>query len=103
VFDNIDGIATLVGQEQVIAPERLTEQQFEQSHYLAVGTAWQSYPQMLALANVELLESVLYPDAKYMVSLALKQWQAGEAIDVEAAKPVYLRDTVTWKKLPGRE
>ena len=30
-------------------------------------------------------------------------WLAGEAVPVEQATPVYLRDKVTWKKLPGRE
>jgi len=103
VFKNTDGLATLVGQEQVIAPERLLEQHFEQSHYCAVGTGWQSYPQLLTLATIEPLEQILYPDAKYMAALAQQQWQAGQAIDVEDATPVYLRDTVTWQKLPGRE
>ena len=103
VFHNIDGIATLVGIEQVIAPEKLAQLQFEKSQYYAVGTAWQAYPQLLSLATIEPLEQILYPDAKYMTALALQQWQAGQAIDVEAAAPVYLRDTVTWKKLPGRE
>jgi tRNA threonylcarbamoyladenosine biosynthesis protein TsaB len=28
---------------------------------------------------------------------------SGFAVEVEDVKPVYLRDKVTWKKLPGRE
>ena len=38
-----------------------------------------------------------------MVLLAKFALARGEAVAAEAASPVYVRDTVTWKKLPGRE
>jgi tRNA threonylcarbamoyladenosine biosynthesis protein TsaB len=47
--------------------------------------------------------TVLYPDSQDMVHLAKFALARGEAVDAEHASPVYLRDTVTWKKLPGRE
>ncbi|HAD43531.1 MAG TPA: tRNA (adenosine(37)-N6)-threonylcarbamoyltransferase complex dimerization subunit type 1 TsaB, partial [Plesiomonas shigelloides] len=34
---------------------------------------------------------------------ALACWQRGEVVAVENAAPVYLRNNVAWKKLPGRE
>ncbi len=102
-FTNIDGLAVLVDQEQVIKPDLLAELSFGELNYVAVGTGWQSYPQLFELANIQHLDDILYPNARFMTKLALNLWSNGHAIDVEQAKPVYLRDTVTWKKLPGRE
>ena len=44
-----------------------------------------------------------YPDAKAMLVLAQQGHQQGLHTTVDELSPVYLRDTVTWKKLPGRE
>ena len=49
------------------------------------------------------LQSVLYPDAKFMLPLVESAATAGLAKEIEQVEPVYLRDKVTWKKLPGRE
>jgi tRNA threonylcarbamoyladenosine biosynthesis protein TsaB len=38
-----------------------------------------------------------------MLPLAKALIAAGQAVEVEDIQPVYLRDKVTWKKLPGRE
>ena len=46
---------------------------------------------------------VLYPDAEDMAFLALQKFEQGLALPAEESAPVYVRDTVTWKKLPGRE
>ena len=35
--------------------------------------------------------------------LAQFAWERGEAKPAAEASPIYLRDTVAWKKLPGRE
>lgn len=102
LYKNVDGLATLVGQEVVIAPESLALQRFAEHEFVAVGTAWQTFPQMLELANIRPLEKLLYPNARYMAALAHDLWCRGKGIDVEEATPVYLRDTVTWQKLPGR-
>jgi tRNA threonylcarbamoyladenosine biosynthesis protein TsaB len=37
-----------------------------------------------------------------MLTLATSAWQAGEFIAAELAEPIYVRDEVTWQKLPGR-
>ncbi|VTR17989.1 Uncharacterised protein [Serratia fonticola] len=46
---------------------------------------------------------MLLPQAEDMLPLALQAWQQGLAVSVENAEPTYLRNEVTWKKLPGRE
>jgi len=38
-----------------------------------------------------------------MLTLGAEQWRQGGFVDVELAQPVYLRDEVAWKKLPGRD
>jgi tRNA threonylcarbamoyladenosine biosynthesis protein TsaB len=45
----------------------------------------------------------LYPNAEFMLPLAHALFIQGKAQIAEQIQPVYLRDTVTWKKLPGRE
>jgi tRNA threonylcarbamoyladenosine biosynthesis protein TsaB len=68
-----------------------------------VGTGWQAYPDLDAANKVDVLTDVLYPNALYMLPLAKALIAVGLAVDVEDIQPVYLRDKVTWKKLPGRE
>lgn len=70
----------------------------------AVGTGWQTYEQVLSekLGSVVVTE-VLYPVALDMLPLAERALEQGLQVSAEQAQPVYVRDTVTWKKLPGRE
>lgn len=67
------------------------------------GTGWDAYSDALgALQNVEPVK-VLYPAAEYMLPMAIKALKNGNTITVDEISPIYLRDKVTWKKLPGRE
>ncbi|KGQ70964.1 tRNA threonylcarbamoyladenosine biosynthesis protein TsaB [Chelonobacter oris] len=92
-------------EEQVAAPESVLRQLAERSSQSAVcvGTGWGAYPQF-EQANVPLTKcDILLPSARYMLPLArlgLKQKRYCSALEIE---PVYLRNQVTWKKLPGRE
>ncbi len=97
-FVNRDGLAVLDNHEQVLAPE-LARQQLVMPA-VNVGTGWQNYA---ALTDVVNEKSVLYPNALYMLSLAKAEFEAGHFTSAEQVQPVYLRDKVTWKKLPGRE
>ncbi|HEY0906097.1 MAG TPA: tRNA (adenosine(37)-N6)-threonylcarbamoyltransferase complex dimerization subunit type 1 TsaB, partial [Methylophilus sp.] len=47
-------------------------------------------------------EQVLLPSAQDMLTLALPAWQQQLFVAAELAEPVYVRDEVTWQKLPGR-
>jgi tRNA threonylcarbamoyladenosine biosynthesis protein TsaB len=38
-----------------------------------------------------------------MLELAQRAMLQGDVYDAVSVEPVYLRDKVTWKKLPGRE
>ncbi|MDH2927109.1 tRNA (adenosine(37)-N6)-threonylcarbamoyltransferase complex dimerization subunit type 1 TsaB [Lonepinella koalarum] len=87
--------------EQVCSPQRLLEQANTLSgNWLTVGTGWQAY---LSLNNVAKNSEITLPSAKYMLSVAVPMWFAKQTIAATEIEPVYLRNEVTWKKLPGRE
>lgn len=83
-------------------PEVLTSLSFT-SLLLGVGTGWQTYPQALQqLAPALIADSILYPSAQFMLPFASRAWQQQLFVSAEQAEPVYVRDEVTWQKLPGR-
>lgn len=100
-----DGDWLIAGAEQVIAPEALADG-FETASgiWFTAGTGWESYAEQLSQLKAQTEKgTILYPDSQDMVLLAKFALARGEAVTAEAASPVYVRDTVTWKKLPGRE
>ncbi|MCE7535052.1 tRNA (adenosine(37)-N6)-threonylcarbamoyltransferase complex dimerization subunit type 1 TsaB [Aliivibrio fischeri] len=102
---NQDGTWTYEVAETVSAPEALSTYLPEQSgEWLTVGTGWDAYTEALATLPLECkVSDVLYPDAEDMALLAQQKFEQGLALPAEESSPVYVRDTVTWKKLPGRE
>ena len=93
----------LVGNERVISPQMAAEYVQKHTQSAVAGTGWQAYPELAAMLNPESVIDVQLPDARYMLPAVVRAYEAGQAVPVEDAQPVYLRDTVTWKKLPGRE
>ncbi|MGF1679713.1 tRNA (adenosine(37)-N6)-threonylcarbamoyltransferase complex dimerization subunit type 1 TsaB [Photobacterium minamisatsumaniensis] len=100
-----DGDWAIKDREIVVKPEILLEQfQAGNGTWFTAGTGWDSYAELLAqLHAVQVKGSILYPDSVDMVHLARYALARGETVAAEEASPVYVRDTVTWKKLPGRE
>ncbi|MEX9843237.1 tRNA (adenosine(37)-N6)-threonylcarbamoyltransferase complex dimerization subunit type 1 TsaB [Providencia rettgeri] len=67
------------------------------------GSGWEAYPSLLN-ASITLANShITLPDAQDMLPIAAQLWQQGKVVAVENVEPTYLRNEVTWKKLPGRE
>ena len=66
-----------------------------------VGTGWAAYPQF-KYSGLEGSDIIL-PFALYMLELALTDYTQNKVISALEIEPVYLRNEVTWKKLPGRE
>ncbi|MBS4688876.1 tRNA (adenosine(37)-N6)-threonylcarbamoyltransferase complex dimerization subunit type 1 TsaB [Aeromonas sobria] len=104
-YELIDGRMQLVGDEVVSDPAALVDARGKQAGPVTcVGTGFETYGETLGgLADELAVSQVRFPAAEDMLPLARAAWQAGEAVPVEQATPVYLRDKVTWKKLPGRE
>ncbi|MCC0089958.1 tRNA (adenosine(37)-N6)-threonylcarbamoyltransferase complex dimerization subunit type 1 TsaB [Aeromonas veronii] len=104
-YELIDGRMQLVGDEVVSEPAALVDVRGKLAGPVTcVGTGFETYGETLSgLADELAVSQVRFPAAEDMLPLARAAWLAGEAVPVELATPVYLRDKVTWKKLPGRE
>jgi tRNA threonylcarbamoyladenosine biosynthesis protein TsaB len=93
-----------VDPECVIPPALLAENsQVDEHVWHTAGTGWDAYPELSELKFERTGSEVLFPDAEDIVQLAKLEWLKGNTVDAEEASPTYLRDTVAWKKLPGRE
>lgn len=104
-YELIDDRMQLVGDEVVSEPAALVDVRGKLAGPVTcVGTGFETYGETLSgLADELAVSQVRFPAAEDMLPLARAAWLAGEAVPVEQATPVYLRDKVTWKKLPGRE
>ena len=102
-FTNLDGIATLVGEEHVSTPEQVNILLDTEQTITLCGTGFDAYPDLLSNLDSTQMSDIKLPDAKAMLTLAQLGYKQGLSTPVDELAPVYLRDTVTWKKLPGRE
>ena len=95
------GIMTLQDDERVLKPTLLT---LEDKQGVAVGTGWQTYPEILQdNANIAVYNEITLPDAGFMLATVSHEFTHKRTVSAAQAQPKYVRDTVTWKKLPGRE
>lgn len=92
--------------EAVTAPEQLAQHLssvVNKAEY-GVGTAWDAYNEQLSLLKSNAgTPEVLFPSAEAMLAIGIISLEQGKGVAAEDAQPVYVRDTVSWKKLPGRE
>lgn len=103
-YEIVQGIARSIQEESVLAPEQALAK-FEQisndkDYWECAGTGWQAYPSELKFDSAV---EVLYPDARAMLKIARHAYISGDTTNVMDIKPTYLRDKVTWKKLPHKE
>ncbi|MFU0853253.1 tRNA (adenosine(37)-N6)-threonylcarbamoyltransferase complex dimerization subunit type 1 TsaB [Kluyvera cryocrescens] len=91
--------------EAVLKPEAVQQRLAElEGEWATVGTGWAAWPDMTQGANVTLSDGdVLLPEAEDMLPIACQLLEQGKTVAVDKAEPVYLRNEVAWKKLPGRE
>jgi tRNA threonylcarbamoyladenosine biosynthesis protein TsaB len=91
--------------ECVIEPEELAQKLVADNQtWCQAGTGWAAYSDGLSQLNfVTQAGEILYPDAEDIAFLAKLSFAKGKAVSVEDSSPIYLRDKVAWKKLPGRE
>jgi len=97
--------ATDTGEPELLTPEaveqpsvaaRTMAAQSAKARFWGIGAGWH-YPELRALGPAGIEEAV-YPHAEDIARLAVEPFLKGEAQPAEQAQPVYLRDTVTWKK-----
>lgn len=92
--------------EQVCSAEKAIMQIQPAENSYIVGTGWAAYPQFeQALVKgqfIATISDIILPSAQYMLPLAeyeLSQNNVKSALEIE---PVYLRNEVTWQKLPHK-
>ena len=121
-YELVDGLMVLRGEERVCAPTQVqwpaqwhaqpdVHSAANAKRVMTCGTGWETYPDELtaalsggSLGEVELeATDVRLPHALDMLELGYANFAAGDVIDALELSPNYLRNEVTWQKLPGRE
>lgn len=81
-------------QDCLIEPEAIDLSGYDLSQCLAIGSAWEAFPQLNARYPTLKIQHAVYPQARHVLSLALQQWKRGEHYSADQAQPLYLRDSV---------
>ncbi|MDH3673028.1 MAG: tRNA (adenosine(37)-N6)-threonylcarbamoyltransferase complex dimerization subunit type 1 TsaB [Gammaproteobacteria bacterium] len=96
-----DGIATLMGDEQVVAPGDVPVP--ETGDWFGVGSGWDQYAEELKARLGDRVQDWAqggYPHARDVARLGESGFNSDEAVSAEHALPVYLRDNVAVKQSP---
>ena len=94
-----DKIPQALSDEYVMKPADVCEQNIVQElnkQFIAIGPGWH-YADLHTNFPNQLVQDA-HPNAKDILSLAVDAFQQGQRISILDAQPVYLRDSVSWKK-----
>lgn len=91
-----------VVEEQVCSPEKAIAQIHLSDNVFVVGTGWAAYSQFSEQNLPLVVSEITLPSAQYMLSLAEVEIKKGNTQSALAIEPVYLRNEVTWEKLPNK-
>jgi tRNA threonylcarbamoyladenosine biosynthesis protein TsaB len=103
-FRNRSGLPELLGDEQVCPPSRVVLEP-DIASWVGAGQGWvfrDGMPDDVS-DRINSVDETLIPRASWVARLAAVKFSQGLAVSAEQAQPVYIRDEVSWKKLPGRE
>jgi len=98
-----DGQPEALAQERVCAPEQVTLEPGA-GRWFGAGNGWRLQAQFPAevIAAMQEADESLLPQASWVARLASRSFTIGGGVAAARAQPVYIRDEVAWKKLPGR-
>jgi tRNA threonylcarbamoyladenosine biosynthesis protein TsaB len=95
--------------ESVLAPELVKQHYIDNANLdftdlpYGVGTGWEAYKNDLDELKANAGEpKILFPHAQAMLFIGQLAFEQNKGVEAEHAQPVYVRDTVSWKKLPGK-
>lgn len=91
--------------EQVCSPEYAITQIQTDRCPVVVGTGWAAYPQFCQFSPFSpplVVSDITLPSARFMLPLAADAFAAGRVQSAMEIEPVYLRNEVTWQKLPHK-
>jgi len=104
---NEQGIMEPVLNDTVIPPAKLadylSEYLGEGQQIYGVGSGWDAYKTELEALKINAgTPEILFPNAEELLEIGQHLFAQGKAVSAEHAQPVYVRDTISWKKLPGK-
>jgi tRNA threonylcarbamoyladenosine biosynthesis protein TsaB len=88
----------------IVLPQHGVLSQQGPARWIGAGSGWafaDQFPEPV-IARVHSWHEGLYPLASDIAKLAAAGWSGQQKVTASEAVPVYVRNTVTWKKLPGR-
>lgn len=91
-----DGLAVPLDEESVIAPQQFVLAGKEEDKWLAAGSGWQAYPQMLQRleGRIAACHADMTPLARDLLPLAVDMISKEQTVSAGQALPVYLRNKV---------
>lgn len=99
------GLMVMQGQEVVCAPDTVNALA-EEHEWFTVGTGFVTYPEVLAQQFGDKAQvkdtAIRFPHAEDMLPLGAQRLLSGKAVAAEDFDVHYVRNEVTWQKLPGR-
>lgn len=100
------GVITPLGAELVCSPQNVAER-YENllgEPLVGAGSGWcYSDVFLQRFSGLSGFQADVMIEATDVLYLAQPLFEAGQTVIAEKALPVYLRESITWKKLPGRE
>lgn len=102
-FRNRSGLPELQGEERVCPPSNVVLEA-DITRWDGAGRGWAfraDMPEEVS-SKINSVDETLIPRASWVARLAAVKFDNGLAVPAEQAQPVYIRDEVAWKKLPGR-
>lgn len=88
--------------EQVCSPESAITQIQTTKQPAVVGTGWSAYRQFTEAGLDVICTEIILPSAQFMLALAQSEIEQGNTQSAFEIEPVYLRNEVTWQKLPHK-
>lgn len=89
--------------EQVCSPESAITQIQTTKQPAVVGTGWSAYRQFTEAGLDVVCTEINLPSAQFMLALAQSEIEQGNTQSAFEIEPVYLRNEVTWQKLPHKQ
>ncbi|MBE0485185.1 tRNA (adenosine(37)-N6)-threonylcarbamoyltransferase complex dimerization subunit type 1 TsaB [Marinobacter sp.] len=105
-FQCREGLPVMIGEERVCSPVAVSLPELESdAGWIGVGQGWAFVKDMpeAVVSRIRTIDHSLIPRAAQVARLAEQGYRQGCAVPAQRAQPVYIRDEVAWKKLPGRE
>ncbi|MCA1767429.1 MAG: tRNA (adenosine(37)-N6)-threonylcarbamoyltransferase complex dimerization subunit type 1 TsaB [Idiomarina sp.] len=101
LYRNSNGVAEAVTEPAVAEPAATLFAAHDIEGFHTAGTGWDNYSEILDPKNqLKHSSDCRLPVAEDMLTIAAQG--SIESVDAENLEPLYVRNEVTWKKLPGR-